>query len=79
MEWMIGAAASLTCALLFLGQLTKRRRRDDPASLTDPNNSEKMAAEDLSSMTPPGWDAIPPTISMAAQPDAYFRNRRDSN
>ena len=38
-------------------------------------DSEQQSASDLSCMYPPGWDAIPPTISMAAQPDAYFHNR----
>lgn len=36
---------------------------------------EEQCASDLSCMYPPGWDAIPPTIGMAAQPDAYFHNR----
>ena len=38
-------------------------------------DSEQQSASDLSCMYPPGWDAIPPTITMAAQPDAYFHNR----
>jgi hypothetical protein len=38
-------------------------------------DSEEQCASDLSCMYPPGWDAIPPTIGMAAQPDAYFHNR----
>ncbi|MDJ0953877.1 MAG: hypothetical protein QNJ81_09365 [Acidimicrobiia bacterium] len=71
------AVVSLTAALLLLGLLTKRRARESAPPPPGSAGSERMAPEDLSSMTPPAWDAIPPTIGMAAQPDAYFHNRRD--
>ena len=77
--WIYGSL--IFCGLLLLATapaLNERRnqkRSSLPAGQSDP---ELMSPSDLSSMTPPGWDAVPPTVGMAAQPDSYFHNRRDS-
>lgn len=71
----VWTVASLMCALLLVGMLTGQRTREDSSPSSDQANKDKMSADHLSSMTPPGWDAIPPTVNQAVQPDAYLHNR----
>jgi hypothetical protein len=70
----------ILCGLLLLAKSTFTRQRAAKGSSppTRPAGPETMSAADLSSTTPSGWDAIPVTVTMAAQPDAYFRQSRDS-
>lgn len=76
--WTYGSL--ILCGLLVLATsvLTRQRAAKGCSPPTRPAGPETMSAADLSSTAPSGWDAIPVTVTMAAQPDAYFRQSRDS-
>jgi hypothetical protein len=76
--WAYGSLMVCGLVLLATSVLTQRSAGERSSLPTRSSEPGRTSASDLSSMTPPGWDAIPPTIGMAAQPDAYFHNRRDS-